>query len=325
MPTLKEICDAVGGVLRGDGKIEITGVSSLDCAGDGDLAPLDNKNYVTRARQSKATAFVIATDLAETLEGTALIHDHPMVVMNEVIETLALAPRRQTGRHDSALIDETATVPDSVSLGANAIVGPGVTLGERCVVGPNVHIERGVQVGADTVLETGCILHEGAVIGARCTIGVYAVISRQGFGFAKGPRGPVRLIHVGKTVLGDDVHVGAHCCIDRARYDDTSLGDMSALDNHVHIGHNCRIGARTFVAAQTGMAGHAVIGNDVEIGGQVGIGNEAKVGDGARVGAQAGIITGPGVPPGEVWWGTPGKTLRKALRMEATLRRLAKI
>jgi UDP-3-O-[3-hydroxymyristoyl] glucosamine N-acyltransferase len=322
MPTLKEICDAVGGKLRGDPNIEITGVGSLDGAGANDLAPLDDKNYVQRADESNAGAYIVATNLADSFEGNAIVHDFPLVALNAVIESLGLAPTRQTGVHATAIVDPSATVPDSVSIGAYAIIGPNVSLGERCTVMPRVLIENGVTVGDDTTLEAGCILHEGAVIGARCTIGAYAVISRQGFGFAKSPRGPVRLIHVGRTTVGDDSHVGAHCCLDRARYDSTSIGTMCGLDNHVHVGHNCHVGDRTFVAAQTGMAGHAEVGNDCEIGGQVGLSNVARVGDRAKIGAQAGIISG--VPEGEVWWGTPGKTLQMSLRMEATLRRLTK-
>jgi len=322
MRTLKEICSAVGGTLRGDGEVGIRGVGSLEGAGAGDIAPLDDENYVAKAKASRATALLVATRLADAVGGNAIVHDFPLVAMNTVIESFGLAPRRQTGVHPSAIVDASARVPASVSIGAFAIIGPEVTLGERCVVMPHAQIEAGVVVGDDTVIERGAILHEGATIGARCTIGSYAVISRQGFGFTKSPTGPVRLIHVGRTIVGDDSHVGAHCCIDRARYDETRVGTMSALDNHVHIGHNCRVGDRSFLAAQTGMAGHAQVGNDCELAGQVGLANAVKIGDGAKLGAQAGIIGD--VPPGEVWWGTPGKPLKLSLRMEATLRRLTR-
>jgi len=320
MPTLQEIRDAAGGTLRGDGNIEITGVGSLDGAGAGDLAPLDDENYVAKAKASKAAALVVATKLADAVDRDAVVHDYPLVVMNAVIGMLGLAPRRPTGVHQTAMIDPAARVPDSASIGAYAIIGPGAVLGERCNVHPRVQVDAGVTVGDDTILETGCILHEGAVIGARCTIGAYAVVSRQGFGFTKGPQGPVRLIHVGRTIVGDDTHIGALCCIDRARYDETSVGSMSALDNHVHLGHNSRVGDRSFLAAQTGLAGHAKVGDDCELGGQVGVANRGRVGDGARIGAQAGVIGT--VPPGGVWWGCPARPLNDVLRMDATLRKI---
>ena len=250
MPTLKEICDLVGGEPRGDTSLEITGVGSLEGAGAGDLAPLDDANYIAAAKASHAGAIIVGKALADQFEGNAVVHDFPLVAMNAVIEALGLAPVRQTGVHPTAIVDETATVPDSVLIGAYAIVGANVALGERCVLMPRVVIEQGVTVGDDTQLEVGCVLHEGAEIGARCTVGAYAVISRQGFGFTKSPTGPVRLIHVGRTTVGDDTHIGALCCLDRARYDATTVGTMSGLDNHVHIGHNCHVGDRSFVAAQ---------------------------------------------------------------------------
>ncbi|MHC4939345.1 MAG: UDP-3-O-(3-hydroxymyristoyl)glucosamine N-acyltransferase [Planctomycetota bacterium] len=322
MPTLKQICDAAGGELRGDADFEVEGVGSLEGAGANDLAPLDDANYVEQAKSSKAGALVVATSLAEGIEGNVIVHEFPLVVMNEVIEALGLAPEIQSGVHPTAIVDASAEVPESVSVGAYAMIGPGVSLGERCAVLPRVRIEKGVSVGDDTILETGCILHEGAVIGARCTIGSYAVISRQGFGFTQGPRGPVRLIHVGKTIIGDDSHVGALCCIDRARYDYTRVGSMSALDNMIHLGHNCHVGDRSFIAAQTGLAGHATVGNDCEIGGQVGLANNARVGDGAKLGAQAGVISE--VPAGEIWFGYPAKPIQMAMRMEAALRKMVK-
>jgi UDP-3-O-[3-hydroxymyristoyl] glucosamine N-acyltransferase len=126
---------------------------------------------------------------------------------------------------------------------------------------------------------------------------------------------------VGRVVIGDDVHVGACVTIDRARYDETRIGRHSALDNLVHLGHNCIVGDRTFIAAQTGLAGGARIGNDCEVGGQAGFNNQARVGDRCRVGAQSGVIGE--IEDGSVIWGCPAVPKSEFLRSVAALRRLS--
>jgi len=143
------------------------------------------------------------------------------------------------------------------------------------------------------------------------------VISRLGFGYAPGPTGPVLLHHVGTTVLEDDVHIGSGTMVDRARFDETRIGTMTALDNLIHIGHNASVGARTFVAAQTGLAGRASVGDDCLVAGQVGIANDCGVGDKSVVAAKSGLIA---LHPdnSDLFW-YPARPRQKALRALARL------
>jgi len=231
MPTLQEIRDAVGGELRGDGSVQITRVNSLDDAGPDELAPFDDKKFERAAKSSKAGALIVTPKLAEGLDQALIVHDFPLVAMNAIIESLGLAPARPSaGVHPSAVVDETAQIPQSCSIGPNVVIGPEVRLGERCVLHPGVTIERGVKVGDDCTFDPCAIIHEGAEIGDRVRIGTGAVISRQGFGFATGPTGPVQLHHIGKVVIGHDTSIGACCNIDRARFGVTRVGNMTGLD-----------------------------------------------------------------------------------------------
>ena len=323
MPTVHEICDAVGGKVHGDGAIEITGVQSLDDAAANDIAPFDDPNYVDAARGSKAGCVIVTAALAENIGGTHIVHEFPVFAMNTVIEMLGMAPTRPAaGRHPTAEIDPAANVPESCSIGPNVVIGAGARLGERCVVRANATIEPGVIAGDDCTIDYAAVLHEGTVLGHRVTIGTGAVISRQGFGFTRSPNGPVHIHHVGRVEIGDDSAIGACCNIDRARFGATRVGKMSGLDFGVHLGHNSSVGDRSYVAAQTGLAGHAFIGNDCEVGGQAGFANHSGVGDGSRVGAQTGLIKDYG--PGCTLWSTPAVDMKLAFKMNATLRRIAK-
>jgi UDP-3-O-[3-hydroxymyristoyl] glucosamine N-acyltransferase len=107
--------------------------------------------------------------------------------------------------------------------------------------------------------------------------------------------------------------------IDRARFDETTIGDMTALDNLIHVAHNCRVGARTFVAAQTGMAGNAHIGDDCQVGGQVGFANHAGVGDKCLVGAKSGVMK-PFPDNSDIAW-YPARPRKEIFRLLAKLAR----
>jgi UDP-3-O-[3-hydroxymyristoyl] glucosamine N-acyltransferase len=322
MPTLKELCRAAEGDLRGEPGLMITGVASLANATERDIAPVESVRWLEVARTSKAGALLAHRDLATEIDRPAILSRFPLAALNRVIEALGLVPPPlPPGIHPTAIVDPEAVLGKDVHVGAYAVIGR-ARIGARCILRTRVVIEDDVEIGEECLVEPGAVLHPGCRLGKRVRVGANAVLGREGFGYAPGAGGPVRLHHVGRVVLGDDAHVGACVTIDRARYDETRVGRQSALDNLVHLGHNCIIGDRTFVAAQTGLAGGARIGNDCEIGGQVGLSNQGRVGDRCRVGAQSGVIGEWG--DGVVLWGCPALPKSEFLRGVAVLRRLAR-
>lgn len=323
MPTLKELSKAAEGELKGPPDVRITGVASLGSATKEQIAPVESPKWLEVALASKAGAFLAHKSLAEKLGGRpAILSPFPLAALNKVIDALGLVPPPEPpGIHPTAIVDPEAKLGANVSIGHFAVVGK-ARIGARCVLQARVVIEDGVELGDDCIVEPGAVLHAGLVAGNRVRIGANAVLSRQGFGYAPSPKGPVKLRHVGRVVLADDVHVGACATIDRARYDETRIGRFSALDNLVHLGHNCLVGERSFLAAQTGMAGGATIGDDCEVGGQVGLSNQAHVGDRCRVGAQSGVISR--WEDGSTIWGCPAMPKTEFLRCMAELRKLAR-
>lgn len=323
MARLGELARAVGGELRGPEDMEIAGVGSLEGAGPGEIAPVDSKPFLRAARRSRAGAFVVSQKLPADWDRPVVVSDFPLAAMNRMIELFGLVPPGpHPGVHPTAVVDPEARVHGSVSIGPYVVVGAGARVGARTVLHPHVVLEPEVVLGEDCIVEPGAVIQRGALLGNRVRIGSHAVISRQGFGFAPGPKGPVFLHHIGRVVLEDDVHVGAGAAIDRARFDETRVGRFSGLDNLVHVGHNGSIGERSFVAAQTGIAGNGRVGNDCEVGGQVGIANHSGVGDRCRVAAKTGVMKMFGDDTEVMWY--PGLERRKALRMLGALKRLSK-
>ena len=323
MSTLAELSRAIGGELQGAGDIEITGIASLESAGPRDMAPLQARRFLRVAKDSQAGAFLVAEELEVTRDRPCVRTKFVFADLNRVMEILGLVPSPPAPTiHPTALIDEHADVGEDVFIGPYVTVGAGARIGSRCTLHSGVVVEAGVEIGEDCVIEPGAVLHEACVLGRRVRVGANAVLSRQGFGFAPGPQGRVHLHHLGRVVIEDDVYVGAGSTVDRARFDETRIGAFSALDNLVHVAHNCTIGERTYVAAQVGMAGNSHFGDDCEIGGQVGVGNLAGVGSRCRVGGQGGLTKMHG--DDLELWGCPAIDKTEYLRQIVAMRRLAR-
>ena len=60
---------------------------------------------------------------------------------------------------------------------------------------------------------------------------------------------PIRLPHLGRVVIGNNVEIGALNTIARGTLDDTYIGDNVKTDDHVHIAHNVYVGKNTIITA----------------------------------------------------------------------------
>jgi len=118
-------------------------------------------------------------------------------------------------------------------------------------------------------------------MGKDATIAAYAVIGKEGFGFDPLTGFSQRWPHTGNVVLGDNVEIGAHTCIDRGTLDSTRIGNDTKIDNLVHVGHNAIIGKGCVIVAGSIIGGSSVIGDGVFIGEGVKIRDHVTVGDNA--------------------------------------------
>lgn len=283
-----EIASLVGGVLEGPDR-SVEGVASLAEATQGDLA------YDTRGGAETRAGVLLARSAQK--DRTVVVVDDPKLAFIKVLE--AMVPQdsgpQNTPVHPSARIDPSAVID------VGAVVMRDCEIGPRTRVFPNATLYPGTRVGAD------CRIHAGAVLGA------------DGFSYHATPTGPRKVPQVGVVEVGDRVEIGALCTVDRAFLGTTTIGDDCKLDDHVHIGHNCRLGRGVVIAAQSGLSGSVTVGDGVLIGGQVGITEHVTIAAGARVGAGSGVHSdlGPGT-----WLGRPAMPIGTARRVMATLRYL---
>jgi UDP-3-O-[3-hydroxymyristoyl] glucosamine N-acyltransferase len=149
----------------------------------------------------------------------------------------------------------------------------------------------------------------GVVVQAECTLGRRVrlhpgvVIGSDGFGYEFVAGRHEKVPQVGTVVVGDDVEIGANTTIDRSRFEQTSIGEGTKIDNLVQVGHNVVIGKHCMICAQVGIAGSVTLGDYVVVGGQVGLAGHLTVGSGAMIAAKSGVKDD--IPPKTSVWGSP--------------------
>src|SRR6202790_3284179 len=308
--TAKELAEAIGARLEGDGAAELGGVAAPERAGAHDLIYVESAKHAPRAVASAAICVIAAEGVA--LPGkTVLRSAQPKAAFAQSAELLLGRAPIASGIHPTAIVAPLARV------------APEVGIGPYAVIGEDAHVGAGTQIGAHSVIGAGCWIGEncrihprvslygGVRLGNRVEIHSGAVIGADGFGYAFGEGRYWKFPQAGIVEIGDDVEIGANTTIDRGSLDDTRIAEGVKLDNLVHVGHNVKVGAHSVIAAQTGISGSSVLGHHVVCGGQVGIADHCELEDGAIAGAQAGIPTGKTIRAGQTVWGTPAREIGK--------------
>jgi UDP-3-O-[3-hydroxymyristoyl] glucosamine N-acyltransferase len=287
-PTLAAIAARIGASVRGDASRPIRRLASLRSADEHSLSLLVRANQREAASQSRAAALITSAALADALgdDANLIVSEHPHQDYARIAEWVdgLLRPRPAPGIHPSAVVDPAAVIGAGVLIEAGAVVGPRVVLGAGCWIG------AGCQVGPDTRIGEHSRLHPRVTIVGDCEIGdrvlIHSgtVIGADGFGLAPAGDGRwEKIAQLGGVVIGDDVEIGANCCVDRGALDDTVIERGCKLDNLIQIGHGARIGEDTAIAACAGVAGSAVIGKRCQIGGASGIAGHITIADGTIV------------------------------------------
>ena len=250
---LEEVAALVGGRLVGTG-LAVSGVSSLEEAGDRDLAYVDGERFAEAARASRAAAFLVGREIAE-LERAQIVAANPRHAFARVVERFFTAPRRPRGI--AAQISRGADVeigPDA-SIWPFVTLGNGVRIGARVTLYPGVFLGDGVTIGDDCVLHPGVTIHDGCAIGRRVIVHGGSVIGSDGFGYVQHEGRHHKIPQLGTVVIEDDVEVGANVTVDRAAFGRTVIGRGTKIDNLVQIAHNVTIGPHSIIVAQVGIAG----------------------------------------------------------------------
>ena len=318
--TLGELAEAVQGRLDGPKDMLITGISSLNSAGSSEITFALNPRLADAVASSGAGALILPEGWPFEEPRPKIFVKDPYLAYARVAGLFAEKAFEAKGIHPSAVIGQGCKISKQVTIGPGAVIGDRAEIGREVTVHPGAVIGSNVVIGEGSTIFPNVVIYDNCRVGNRVRIHAGAVIGADGFGYAQGEEGHVKIPQAGIVVIEDDVEIGANTTIDRATFGETRIGQGSKIDNLVMIAHNVQVGPGSIIVSQVGISGSTKVGARVMLAGQVGIVGHIDIGDGVRIGAKSGVPSS--VPAGETVSGIPAMPHRKWLRMTAAMKKL---
>lgn len=302
---LKQAVAAIA--VHGNGELTLTELGEPSEVGPGGVAFLISEKFLNDVPHTKASALVTQSKFAKKVltripatvgiciecddAYLGLAHFTKIIRDMDPVSDWQLDGPAEIPLHPSASIDPTARLGPGVIVSERVSIGAGSTVLGNAAIGPEVRI------GRDCVIFPGVVIYPRTTVGDRVRVHANAVLGSDGFGYARASHQSVKIWHIGRLVIGDDVEIGSGTTIDRGTIKDTIIENGVKIDNLVHIGHNGHIKAHATICAQVGTAGNVTIGYGAIMGGQVGVADKLVIGDHAMVGPLSGVAKD--VKPGE--------------------------
>ncbi len=326
---ISEITELIGAELVGPdaGDPLVKNIKSLDQVGDGHLTFFENKKYRTQFETTNALVCIVSPAFKDhkTSANRLLVVAEPYRAYAKVLalfypgamKPLSYAGGKQDNRslvHPTAIIEQGAIIEPGavigakVQIGRDSVISSGAVVGARCMVGRNCSIGANASIQC-SLIGDHVIIHQGAAIG------------QDGFGFAMGPQGHLKVPQIGRVIIQDHVEIGANTTIDRGALKDTVIGEGTKIDNLVQIGHNVIIGRNCVIVSQVGISGSTELGDFVIFGGQGGCVGHIKIGTGVKIAANGKIINN--VEPGAIIGGAPAVPIMQWKRELIAIKKLA--
>ena len=320
--TLREIAQHINGKVVGDHSCKIVGVSEIQNSEPQTITFLGNPNYSKFVLNTKADAIIVNT--ADDLKGkNGIVVENAQLGIAQVLKLFhPITPEKP-------YIDPTAIIEDNVQLGSNLTIGPGcviqngTVIKDGCVIGPKTVIGSNSQIGENCTFYANVTIYNNTIVGDRVVIHSGTVIGCDGYGYVSIKNEHQKIPQTGNVIIYNDVEIGSNCAIDRATIGSTSIGEMTKIDNLVHIAHNVKIGRGCLLTAAFAVAGSSEIGDYCTFAGQVGIAPHVKIGNKSTVAAKSGVTKS--LKGGKVYAGMPAREIRKHNKTMASINRVEKL
>lgn len=175
--------------------------------------------------------------------------------------------------HPTAIIDKTAELDSTVSVGPYAI------------------INGSVKIGAGTKIAGHAVISGPTTIGENNEIASFTTIGAD----------PQDLKYAGEAtelIMGDNNKIREYASIHRGTVQGggkTVVGDGNLLMSYIHIAHDCLIGSNVIMSNVATMAGHVEVGDYATIGGLVAVHQFGRIGKYSYIGGVSGVTQD--VPP----------------------------
>ena len=313
MNNISEINIFLNGTIIGNSKLKIQGICDIEEGRENYISFILNKTYEKYLNLSRASALIVPESLVipNKTNKTFIKVENPDKAFIKLLKFYN-SKSSSIGISKKSIISKKSTLGKKCSIEDNVIIKDNVKIGNNVIIKSGTIIDQNSTIGDETFINSNVTINHDVIIGNRCYIESGVVLGSDGFGTVSYDGKHVRIPHIGKVILEDDILLGSNCTIDRGSFNDTVIGENTFIDNLVHIAHNVTIGNNCMIAGQCGFAGSAKIGNFVQIGGQTGIGGHIKISDYVKIAAKSGVIRD--IPKNETVMGYPAINLNKYLK-----------
>jgi UDP-3-O-[3-hydroxymyristoyl] glucosamine N-acyltransferase len=287
-------------------------VGPIDGAEPGSLSWVASEKHAVASaiNATKASVVIAENDVPigfePPVDKCVVLTANPKVVFARIVNRL-FVERPEPGVHPTAVIHAEADVS------ASAYIGPHCVLG-RC------------KIGADTILWGDVYVYDHVEVGDRCVVHAGCVLGASGQGYARDADGAwVPFPQLGRTVIEDDVEIGALSYVTRGALGDTVIRRGAKIGLSTCVGHGVEIGADAMVIANTVVCGSARVGAGAWLAPSTTVRNGVVVGEDAVVGM--GAVVTKDVSPAATVVGNPAEELdafREWTKVRAALMRDAR-
>ncbi|PWY55741.1 UDP-3-O-(3-hydroxymyristoyl)glucosamine N-acyltransferase [Legionella qingyii] len=319
--SLRDIANKVQGVVIGDDTIKISLLSPIDEIIPGSIVFADSNENVKLAEASQAAAILVNEQI--TVSQKPLIQvKHPFKAFITLMHHFNPPQKIIPGIHPTAVIGEGVQLGNDVFIGPYVVIEAGSVIGDHCILKSHIHIGREVTLGAHTTIHSHVTVYDTCQIGSRVTIHASTVIGSDGFGYTFVDGKHLKVPHIGRVIIEDDVEIGANTAIDRATMGATVIGEGTKIDNLVQVAHSVKLGKHNILCGFTGIAGSTTSGNHVIFAANVGVSDHVRIDDGVVLGARTGVPPNKHLKEGNVYLGNPARPKDLAIQHELGVNRI---
>jgi len=320
--TLSEIAKHLEGDIVGDSSCLISGVSEIQNSKPNTITFLGNPLYSKYLKNTNAAAIIVSD--STLLSGrNGIVVKNPQLSMSRTLGLFTEKNEKRPSIHPRSVISKNSNIGKDVNIDAGAIINDEVSIGEGSSIGANCVIGSNTAIGKNCIISANVCLYESIVLGDNVIVHSGTIIGCDGFGYVTVNEIHEKIPQTGNVIIGDDVEIGSNCAIDRATIGSTIIGEMTKIDNLVHIAHNVKIGKGCLLTAGFAIAGSSEVGDFCTFAGQVGVAPHLKIGDRSTVAAKSGVTKS--LKGDKVYAGFPAREIKEHNRRLALINEIEKL
>lgn len=286
-------------VVKGNADIKVLGMNEIHMVENGDITFVDLDKYYDKALASLASIILIDKEVPCPEGKCLLITQDPMGCFNALTRYFRPFIPCQSNISPSAQIGEGTVIQPFV------FVGNYVKIGKNCIIHSNVSIYDYTEIGDNVIIQSN------------------SVIGGDAYYFQRSPQGLRKFESSGRTILGDDVEIGALCAVDKGVSGDTIIGQGTKLDNFVQIGHDTHIGKHCLIGSHCAVAGVTTLEDHVILWADVMVNKDLLLEEGAIVLATSAVDKN--LEKGKIYFGVPATDARRKWRELAAAKMLPEV